>query len=221
MVRITGGVFKGRRLAVPPGIRPTTELARKAAFDILGDAINGARVLDAAAGSGAYGLEALSRGAAHVTFVESDREVLESLRKNIFLALGERPEAPGKSAEDFLRKGRGEGRATTPAAHGRVGPRIPVAKSRTSVVGASVSAFVSLHLLRKVLFDLIFHDPPYEAASEADLSGLLSLLAPDGWLFHERGDDLQLTPGGRAPDDMRRYGTTRFLIFRGGSGASA
>ncbi len=83
MVRITGGEWRGRRLAVPRGIRPTTELARKAAFDILGEAIRGARVLDACAGSGAYGLEALSRGAAHATFVESDREVAEILRGNV------------------------------------------------------------------------------------------------------------------------------------------
>ena len=74
MLRITGGDWRGRRLDVPPGIRPTTELARKAAFDILGEAIRGARVLDACAGSGAYGLEALSRGAAHATFVEADRQ---------------------------------------------------------------------------------------------------------------------------------------------------
>src|SRR5258708_24938863 len=99
MVRIAGGVFKGRRLEVPPGIRPSTELARKAAFDILGDEVLGARVLDAAAGSGAYGLEALSRGATYVTFVESDRKVLAVLEKNIFLASGERPGNP-QSTED-------------------------------------------------------------------------------------------------------------------------
>ena len=75
MVRVTAGIWRGRRLVTSRGIRPTTELARKAAFDILGDAVVGARVLDACAGSGAYGLEALSRGAAHATFVEADREV--------------------------------------------------------------------------------------------------------------------------------------------------
>ena len=209
MVRITGGAFKGRRLAVPPGIRPTTELARKAAFDILGDAISGARVLDAAAGSGAYGLEALSRGAAHVTFVESNKKVLEILEKNIFLALG-----PGKSTEDFLRKGRGEAQSAAPGMRAAASPR-------TFVVSSSVSAFVSIHLLSRSLFGAIFHDPPYEAESNTDLSGLLSLLAPGGWLFHERGDDRRLMPGGRAPDDVRHYGTTRFLIFRGRGAASA
>ena len=83
MVRLTAGAWRGRKLEIPQGIRATTELARKAAFDILGEAVVGARVLDACAGSGAYGLEALSRGAAHATFVEADRGVARVLRGNI------------------------------------------------------------------------------------------------------------------------------------------
>ena len=83
MVRITGGRYRGRRLEVPRGVRPTTEIARKAAFDVLGLRIAGASVLDACAGSGAYGLEALSRGAVHATFVERNREAKDILRRNI------------------------------------------------------------------------------------------------------------------------------------------
>ena len=83
MVRITAGRFRGRRLEVPRDVRPTTEMARKAVFDILGPAVVGARVLDACAGSGAYGLEALSRGAAHATFVEKERRPREVLERNI------------------------------------------------------------------------------------------------------------------------------------------
>jgi 16S rRNA (guanine966-N2)-methyltransferase len=83
MVRITGGRLRGRRLEVPRGVRPTTELARKAAFDILGGRVAGASVLDACAGSGAYGLEALSRGAAHATFVERERKYGRVLERNI------------------------------------------------------------------------------------------------------------------------------------------
>ncbi len=106
MVRITGGAWRGRRLEVPNGIRPTTELARKAAFDILGDAIRDARVLDACAGSGAYGLEALSRGAAHATFVESDRKVAEVLRGNVErLGAGEAARVEEMSVERFSLKG--------------------------------------------------------------------------------------------------------------------
>ena len=83
MVRITGGRYRGRRLEVPPGVRPTTEIARKATFDILGTCVAGANVLDACAGSGAYGLEALSRGAVHATFVERERKIGRVLERNI------------------------------------------------------------------------------------------------------------------------------------------
>ena len=86
MTRIVGGVAKGRRLGVPArGTRPTSDRAREALFNSLAGLldVDGARVLDLFAGSGAVGLEALSRGAASVTFVESDRGACEVLRHNI------------------------------------------------------------------------------------------------------------------------------------------
>ncbi len=83
MIRITAGTLRGRRFAVPDGIRPTMEMARKAAFDILGARVNGALALDAAAGSGAYGIEALSRGARRVVFVEGHKRVAESLDRSL------------------------------------------------------------------------------------------------------------------------------------------
>jgi 16S rRNA (guanine966-N2)-methyltransferase len=72
-MRLSGGELRSRRIPVPPGraIRPTPGRVREALFSILGSRIPGARVLDLYAGSGAVGFEALSRGAAHVTFVES------------------------------------------------------------------------------------------------------------------------------------------------------
>lgn len=86
MTRIVGGVAKGRRLAVPSrGTRPTSDRAREALFNSLAGLmdLDGSRVLDLFAGTGAVGLEALSRGAASVTFVESDRTACETLRRNI------------------------------------------------------------------------------------------------------------------------------------------
>ena len=77
-VRILAGRWKGRRLDVPADARPTSGRAREALFDILQDSVVGIRVLDLYAGSGAIGLEALSRGAAEAVFVESDRRALES-----------------------------------------------------------------------------------------------------------------------------------------------
>ncbi|MCC6128668.1 MAG: RsmD family RNA methyltransferase [Acidobacteria bacterium] len=83
MIRITGGEFRGRRIRVPGGIRPTSELVRKAFFDILGDRVENARFLDAAAGSGAVGIEAVSRGASSAVFIEKNRLVRAVLAANI------------------------------------------------------------------------------------------------------------------------------------------
>ena len=82
---ITSGRFRGRRLVVPAGqiTRPTRSLVRQALFDMMGPAIVGAHVLDLYSGSGALGLEALSRGASHVIFVERHRRALAALKANI------------------------------------------------------------------------------------------------------------------------------------------
>jgi 16S rRNA (guanine966-N2)-methyltransferase len=89
MTRIVSGTWRGRRLVVPAagGVRPTAERVREAWLSILGPDLVGARVLDLYAGSGALGLEALSRGAAHATFVEMHASSLAALRTNI-AALG-------------------------------------------------------------------------------------------------------------------------------------
>ena len=86
MTRIVAGSAKGRRLLVPTrGTRPTSDRAREALFSTLGGLLDldGAQVLDLYAGTGAVGLEALSRGASHVTFVESDRAAAAILHRNV------------------------------------------------------------------------------------------------------------------------------------------
>ena len=84
-MRITGGEFGGRNLKVPrtDAIRPTQDRVREALFDIIRCELGGADFLDLFAGCGAVGLEALSRGAAHVTFVEQNRRHLAALRENV------------------------------------------------------------------------------------------------------------------------------------------
>ncbi|WP_154697422.1 16S rRNA (guanine(966)-N(2))-methyltransferase RsmD [Lentzea guizhouensis] len=85
MTRIVAGAAGGRRLKVPPkGTRPTSERVREALFSSLEAMmdLDGARVLDLYAGSGALGFEALSRGAEHATFVESDKRAVEVLKSN-------------------------------------------------------------------------------------------------------------------------------------------
>lgn len=87
MLRIVGGRHGGRRIAAPAGdfARPTSERVRESLFGILDSkrALDGARVLDGCAGSGALGLEALSRGAAHVTFFDTNRRALKIVGENI------------------------------------------------------------------------------------------------------------------------------------------
>ncbi len=86
-MRVVSGELGGRRLVAPPGTstRPTTDRVREAIFNSLGSAglVDGALVVDLFAGSGAIGIEALSRGAAHCTFVERDRAALSALDDNL------------------------------------------------------------------------------------------------------------------------------------------
>jgi len=84
-VRVVAGEFKGRRLHAPRGVRtrPTADRVREALFSMLGDVVAGARVLDLYAGSGALGIEALSRGAESALFVERDQAALAALRRNL------------------------------------------------------------------------------------------------------------------------------------------
>jgi 16S rRNA (guanine966-N2)-methyltransferase len=85
-MRIIAGSRKGARIFAPKGLdtRPTADRVREAAFNLLGPGgAEDAKVLDLFAGSGAMGLEAMSRGAAHVTFVESDREACRTINRNL------------------------------------------------------------------------------------------------------------------------------------------
>src|SRR5512138_446517 len=84
-MRVIAGRYKGRRLKAPTwdGLRPTSDKLRETLFNILAPRIAGARVLDGYAGTGAVGIEALSRGAGHVTFVETDRRATALIAENL------------------------------------------------------------------------------------------------------------------------------------------
>ncbi|WP_411705326.1 16S rRNA (guanine(966)-N(2))-methyltransferase [Edaphovirga cremea] len=86
-IRIIGGQWRGRKLPVPhsPGLRPTTDRVRETLFNWLAPIIQGARCLDCFAGSGALGLEALSRYAGSATLLEFERPVAQQLQKNLAL----------------------------------------------------------------------------------------------------------------------------------------
>jgi len=109
-MRVTGGELGGRRLRAPrEGARPTADRVREALFARL--EVAQARVLDLFAGSGALGIEALSRGAAHAVFVERAPRCLAALRANLAaLALGERAEVVAGDATQALRRLAASGR---------------------------------------------------------------------------------------------------------------
>ena len=103
-MRVIAGRHKGRRLAAPRGsaTRPTADRVREAVFDLLGQ-VDEARALDLYAGSGALGIEALSRGACEVTFVESGAAALRALRSNLERIGDERGRVVRASVPAFLR----------------------------------------------------------------------------------------------------------------------
>lgn len=92
-LRVIAGQWRGRRLSTPPGdhTRPTSDRVREAVFSMLGPLDEELRVLDLFAGTGAMGIEALSRGAGHVTFCDEDRRAADIIRANL-AALGAGPD---------------------------------------------------------------------------------------------------------------------------------
>ncbi len=106
-MRITGGELRGRRLRAPAGnhVRPTQDRVREALFGMLAPMIRGARCVDLYAGTGALGLEALSRGALRVIWVERNRRTLEVLRDNVAMLAGPGRETVGDDVLRWLRRG--------------------------------------------------------------------------------------------------------------------
>jgi 16S rRNA (guanine966-N2)-methyltransferase len=178
-VRIVAGEHRGRTLRTPPGAttRPTSDRVREALFSILGS-VDGLRVLDLYAGSGALGIEALSRGAASAAFVESDRAALDAIRANL-AAIGREADAE-VAARDALAWLRGA--SPEPA------------------------------------FDLVFCDPPYDAAARiaGPLSELLPRVAgPQALIVTESSKRNPLALSLPLADE-RTYGDTRIALHHGG-----
>ncbi len=180
VVRIIAG--KAGRLAIKvPGAvaRPTTDFVRQAVFSILGEKVDEARVLDLFAGSGAIGLEALSRGAASCVFVDDHRQAIKVIGENLV---------------------------------------------KSKLEGARVVKSEALAFLKgdKVLYDLIFADPPYvkyhgdhdHVRELLDKGDIQSHLAPDGWFI------VEVSSSYRSPEaegwrlvDRREYGSSAILLY--------
>lgn len=104
-MRVIAGTHRGRRLYGPRtcALRPTSDRVREALFSILGNRLRNGRFLDLYAGTGAVGIEALSRGAGHVTSVESNRDALKLLHQNLELCqIGDELAVRGQTVQQFL-----------------------------------------------------------------------------------------------------------------------
>ncbi|MCE2801931.1 MAG: 16S rRNA (guanine(966)-N(2))-methyltransferase RsmD [Gemmatimonadota bacterium] len=187
-LRIVAGAWRGRRIAVPRGaVRPTADRVREAWLSIVAPALDGARVLDLCAGSGALALEALSRGAEHADFVEKDPKVLTTLRANLAtLGAEARATVHRSEAGRFLETEVGLVRSDAPAAPA---PR----------------------------WDVAFADPPYHHGTATALAErwLRAPFAAIFGIEHEA--ELTLPDSvAPASSDRRLYGDTALTIYRTG-----
>jgi 16S rRNA (guanine966-N2)-methyltransferase len=206
VARVIAGEAGGRRLAVPDGrdTRPTSDRAREGLFATVASIVGplaGTRVLDLYAGSGAVGLEALSRGAEHVLLVEHGARAARVIRANID-AIG----LPGAAViADRVERVLARGPAPAPS-------QADPSQASPSQTGPS-QADPSPAATNGARYDVVFADPPY-AMADADVSRMLSLLADRPWLAPgalviveraTRSGTLRW-PDGFVPDRARKYG---------------
>ena len=187
-LRILGGEYRGRRLTVAAGVRPTEARLREALFSIWSNRLKGCRFLDLFAGSGAVGLEALSRGARRVVLVEQAPKVLAVLRRNL-------AEIASAATDGVSLALRGDVRRWNLPATGRAG-RGPVAPGER--------------------YDLIFADPPYRFVRHEELLiAAAPWLAPGGEMAIEHSRRVELSPsvGPWLLRDLRCYGDSCFGFY--------
>jgi 16S rRNA (guanine966-N2)-methyltransferase len=213
-LRVVGGQLRGRKLRTVPGLatRPTADRTREAIFNILGPVVRGAHVLDLFAGTGAFGIEALSRGAGFSVFVERGRDALTVLKGNIAACgLIARTRVLGLDALKSL-----EG-----LTHAAPKLNLPAASGGESSTARNESFFDSLAVpaasggdgARYLRFSLVFLDPPYHRHM---IAPALANLNTAGCL--ERGAEIVAEHGADDPldeidpsfrlRDRRRYGKT-------------
>ena len=217
MARVIAGEAGGRRLAVPDGrdTRPTSDRAREGLFATISSIVGplaGARVLDLYAGSGAVGLEALSRGAEHVLLVEHGARAARVIRQNIEVIGLPGAAVIADRVERVLARGPAPagGQDGTAPAGGQDGT-IPSEGQDGPAQGR---------------YDVVFADPPY-ALADAEVSRILILLAERGWLapgalvIVERATRSGPVswPDGFVPDRARRYGEATFWYGHAGERA--
>ncbi|MBV8201158.1 MAG: 16S rRNA (guanine(966)-N(2))-methyltransferase RsmD [Acidobacteria bacterium] len=197
-VRITGGAFRGRALAVPAGARPTEGRVREALFSIWRERLDGCRFLDLFAGSGVVGLEAAGRGALSVLCVDQDVQALRAIAANA-----------GRLGEALLETRR----LTLPAG---LGALAAAGAAKTAGHGTGAGAAPGQGWGGGP-FDLVFADPPYRFdAFEPLLLALPPLLAAGAEIAveHAARRELPATAGRLVRTDLRRYGESALAFYR-------
>lgn len=188
MIRISGGVAKGRRIGVKRALtkkawgdelRPTSSKVREAIFDIIRNELPGSSFLDLYAGTGGVGIEALSRGATHVVFVESNTLRADVIRETVgWLHFADRSEVIGGNASEFVRReGMGEHR-----------------------------------------YDIVFLDPPYHSGELAKILPLLGegkILEEEGVVVAEHSSKKKMPEGVNRLTLKKRYkyGDTSITVY--------
>jgi 16S rRNA (guanine966-N2)-methyltransferase len=224
-MRVVTGEAKGRRLKGPTSgaTRPIIERVKQALFNILSLRVEDARFLDLFAGTGSVGIEALSRGAAHATFIEMNYKMLQVVRENLRITgLADRAETLHTDAFKFLqssgesRRGVGLPRPKTPLdpalSENTVGRGKPTPLLDSDNVDRSA---------RDVAYDIIYVAPPQYHEMAARALGLLDgspLLAPDGLVIvqihpKERPGVASVLLTHLELSDERRYGSTLLMFY--------
>jgi 16S rRNA (guanine966-N2)-methyltransferase len=219
VLRIVSGRFRGRKLVTPQaqGVRPTADRMKESVFNILQGRLPGARVLDLYAGAGNLGLEAASRGAHQIVFVERNTAALRALRKNL-AALGLSGNNPRQAANPALELAAGQAASTVNGKaagadsrqdSGRASKPTP-AQETVEVIAGDAIRFLQKH--RGDPFDLILADPPYDAALEEEFLAALcqAHVVPGGVVVFQHRSDwcLETAPEGFEVQRSRPFGKT-------------
>jgi 16S rRNA (guanine966-N2)-methyltransferase len=225
-MRVVTGEAKGRKLKTPKidGTRPIMDRVKTALFDILSTEVEDARFLDLFAGTGSVGIEALSRGAAHATFIEMNHKILKLVRENLQITgLADRAEALHSDAFKFLQMyqvgsvGTGSAQGTIPTAPVR---EVPASHMRLGQ-GQAQSLRAGLDRQQRV-YDIVYIAPPqYEelAARALALVDSSTVCADEGLVIVQIHPKER--PGVAAVEcehfeltDERRYGSTLLMFYR-------
>jgi 16S rRNA (guanine966-N2)-methyltransferase len=210
-MRVTSGVFRGRLLRTPKGVRPTQDRVRKALFDVLGKDVPGSRVMDLFAGSGALGVEALSRGAASALFVEEEAGAVRTILANLE-DLGFLEETGKRRRGDAETRGRGLPFSAS-------GGREEEGVSPSGVGGGRADYRQAVRRVRLEgrTFNLILMDPPYRKGLLPEVLATLTgaeVVPPEGLVVAEAEARLPAPEAdGLRLIDERVYGGTKLMFW--------